>query len=78
MRLASILAACGLAASALAVAAIPRAQTQAAAPPNPIEALQQRVDSGAVTLERSTNLVNWAATTNGIYTDLSSAMFFRM
>jgi len=31
-----------------------------------------------VSLEGSTNLVNWSTTTNGIYTNLPSAMFFRI
>jgi hypothetical protein len=31
-----------------------------------------------ITLECSTDLVNWTATTNGIYTNLSAAKFFRI
>lgn len=32
----------------------------------------------AITLECSTNLVNWTATTNGVYTNLPAAKFFRI
>jgi hypothetical protein len=32
----------------------------------------------AITLEGSTNLVNWSSATNGVYTNLASAMFFRI
>jgi len=32
----------------------------------------------AITLECSTNLVNWMATTNGVYTNLPAAKFFRI
>jgi hypothetical protein len=32
----------------------------------------------AITLESSTNLVNWSSATNGVYTNVPSAMFFRI
>ena len=52
--------------------------TPEAYPPDKSILIAPGAGGAAITLECSTNLVNWTATTNGIYTNLPAAKFFRI
>jgi hypothetical protein len=47
-------------------------------PPDRTITVAPGIGGAAVTLECSTDLVNWTATTNGVYTNLPAAKFFRI
>ena len=52
--------------------------TPEAYPPDKSILIAPGSGGAATTLECSTNLVNWMATTNGVYTNLPAAKFFRI
>jgi hypothetical protein len=52
--------------------------TPEAYPPDKSILVPPGTGGAAITLECSTNLVNWTATTNGVYTNLPAAKFFRI
>ena len=47
-------------------------------PPDKAITLSPGPGGAAITLERSTNLLNWTSATNGVYTNLNEATFFRI
>jgi len=52
--------------------------TPEAYPPDKSILVAPGAGGAAITLECSTNLVNWMAATNGVYTNLPAAKFFRI
>ena len=47
-------------------------------PPTKTITIEPGTGGAAITLEASTNLVNWTSATNGVYTNLMEATFFRI